>query len=435
MATNETPLVDWPPRAPRMQILRPDGPLSSDYVAPAPDDADAPNDADSGLRIDEEARAFPVVHVLEGDAPAPPSLLADGLLLDRDINLFAGNGGSGKSAVLFAIAVSVALGRPVFGTLHVRRPGPVLLVLPEDGESVARMMLDAFVEGIGLEADLRALLAQRLVMIRDDTVVRLTCDTARIGATAREHGAVLVALDPLSNLLAGASERDEDVATPIANAIRRNICWGAGASVLLTHHNRKPGKDVDADAPTTAADVRGSGGWVNSARLAFAISKRQGRVTMHDIKGNRLAQGSLRYDLELDVTADPENKARWLSYRITDANAGAASVSLTPGVGRQVNENERRALASLDDRHEPGRRVSWSEWTKTSGLKHDTLKSIKTRLLDARMIEALPAGQHRNGGKLYNYSISGTGRMALDTGWTADSKGEKNERVRGCDEG
>jgi hypothetical protein len=49
----------------------------------------------------------------------------------------------------------------------------------------------------------------------------------------------------------------------------------------------------------------------------------------------------LRHELNLSITPDPKNAAHWISRRITDANHGAMSESLTPGIGRGVNANER----------------------------------------------------------------------------------------------
>lgn len=91
---------------------------------------------------------FPTFCVLEGEAPEPPGMLVGDLLVDADVNVWAGTGGAAKTVTALAVAIGVALGRPVFGTLPVHRIGPVLIVAPEDGCAEVRMMLDALVAGM-----------------------------------------------------------------------------------------------------------------------------------------------------------------------------------------------------------------------------------------------------------------------------------------------
>lgn len=373
------------------------------------------------------ARPFRTVAVMCGDPPAPPRMLVTNFLVDRDVNLLAGVGGVGKSPLMLHTALCVALGRAPFNTLTLGRAGGVLMVLPEDGEAVARMMLDAMSESMDLNDDDRALLRTRLHMIGDDERVNLLSDATRLADTALEHEAVLVCCDPIRNLLGGAAENDNDVAGVVVDSLRREVCRRAGAAVLLSHHLRKPGKDSAVEAEPTRYDVRGGGGWVDGSRLTLGVRKTGTRITVTSMKSNRVAN-DLRHELELTIDAAPDNAAQWLRCAITDTNAGSMggpSQTLTPGIGRPINANERLALEAIDDRYEPGRRVPISEWNRTAGLNPETLKSIKNRLLKAGLAEAIPAGQHRNGGKTYSYAITDRGREALETGVV------KGERVRG----
>jgi hypothetical protein len=361
---------------------------------------------------------FPVVRVLEGDAPTPSSELVSDLILDRDVNLWAGHGGSAKTVAALTVAVCVAVGRPVFGTRTVNRTGTVLLVVPEDGHPGARMIIDAIAEGLGLNAEERALCTLRLIMITDDTSVNLARDADRLAETALEHEAVLVVLDPLRNLIGGEAENDNDVAGACIDSLRREVCRRAGAAVLLNHHNRKPGKD-SGDTSSSAHETRGAGGWVNGARLVFNVAKKEERVTMTCTKANRVSS-QLKHELKLSIESHSENKAHWLRCTLSDANAGTTSETLTPGVGRALNTNELAALSCLNDEHEPGKRWSWSAWVEESGISHpSTLKSIKKRFLDARLIVAAEAGAHRNGGKTYYYHLSDFGRAVLARGGNA----------------
>lgn len=369
---------------------------------------------------ENEVESFPTVRLLEGEAPQPPQMLVEKGNLDRDINLRAGHGGSAKTVLTLTEAVGIALGIPVYGSLQVYRPGPVLLVAPEDGQGGTRMMLDAIIEGHGLNATDRKILAERIFMVPDTVLVNLATDAKRLRKTALEREAVAVFVDPVANVIAGVDENDNARVSAICDVLRRELCWGAEVSTTLNHHNRKPGKDGLRDSVATEHDIRGAGAWVNSSRLAFGVSKKANRITMTLLKGNRLKTGT-RHELDLAIDADAKNEAHWLSCRVTDSNAGAASPDFTPGKGRPLNNNERAALDCLDDRNEPDRRLSYSGWQKASELLPATFQSIRTRLIDAGLAQALATGRSaRNGGTEYAYLITPQGRTALASGWAHD---------------
>jgi hypothetical protein len=367
---------------------------------------------------------FAVVRVLEGEAPDPPAVLVADLLVAADVNEWVGFGGAYKTVLALVTVVCVALGRDVFGSLTVRRSGPVLLVCPEDGQAAVRMMLDAIIEGLELDADDRARLAVRLVMVVDDAVVNLGTDTRKLMRTAQAHGAVLVLLDPLRNLLGGGDENDNALAGACLDALRRDVCREAGAAVLINHHSRKPGKDAGPDMGATAHDARGASAWIAGARLVFGVTAKGGRVTLRALKANRL-RSDQRHELIVAIDADPENAAHWLSVTVTDANAGARSEGFTPGVGRDLNPNERATLAALDDAQEPNLRLSYSGWSDASGLKPDTWKTVRARLLKGGLCDAIATGKKtRTGGAEYAYAITERGRRALASGAVSDTENE-----------
>jgi hypothetical protein len=364
--------------------------------------------------------AFQLKRLLDGDPPPPPEEHIRQLTLMRDVTLFGGHGDAGKSTLLFTVAVvtvvaSVA-GRLLFGSLPVYRPGPVVLVVPEDGEGIARHHVDAIAVGLELTDEEQAVLARDLYIVADTRRTNLMTDCAALGEMAEGIGAVALIGDPLGNLIGAESENDEHVAQLVCDNLRRYIAW-RGVAVIVAGHLRKPARDAGSTS-ADANDFKGSVGWPNHARQVWTVSKPKGSdaITLRLVKANRLRTG-IEHHLRLAIEAEPDNEAHWLSCRLTDANLGAASIALTAGVGRPLNLNEQAALRCLDDQHEPGRRVSWSEWVSTSALKADTLKSIKSRLLGAGLAHAHEAGTHRNGGKLYAYAITDRGRSALENGW------------------
>jgi len=357
---------------------------------------------------------LPVVRILEGDAPTPPGMLVDDLVLDGDINLLAGGGGAFKSVVVLLIAICVALGRPVWDSLTVHRSGRVLLVCPEDGEAIVRMVLDAIIAGLNLDASDRATLRDRLVMVCDTKLVNLTTDTGLLRRTALEYEAVLVVLDPLRNLLVGADESDNSVASVCVDALRRDVCRLAGAAVLINAHIRKPSRDNGPDTTATVFDLRGASAWANGARLVFGASAQGNRVTLRGLKANRL-KADLRHELLVEIEVDPDDKARWRSCTVADANAGARSEGYTPGIGRALNSNERSALGALDDTFEPGRLFSHSGWLTASGIASEgTFRHTKDRLIRAGLACAVPTGKRSPvGGAGYSYSLTDEGRSIL----------------------
>jgi hypothetical protein len=78
---------------------------------------------------------------LIADAGRLPPMLVDRLLPDHSLFLLTGKPKAGKSFLALDIADSISRGAPVFGQLHVSRPGPVLYLAMEDGKpEIARRL-------------------------------------------------------------------------------------------------------------------------------------------------------------------------------------------------------------------------------------------------------------------------------------------------------
>jgi hypothetical protein len=360
----------------------------------------------------DSARALPAPFLLEGDTPPPVREHVEQMLIANDVNLFAGPGGSGKSTVLQHVAACVAIGRPVFGTLRVHQAGPVLLVVPEDGFAVVRVGMEAIIEALNPTDVERATLAKHLRIVPDQIEVGLPRDARKLGYTVAETGAVLLLLDPLANLIGDQDENARGVATLVISALREHVCRAALCTVLMSHHTRKPPKERGTSDPDRN-DVSGNSGWVNGSRAVWGVTKKGNRITLASWKANR-TRGDGRHELDLEVETDPENKAHWLRCDLRDANAGATSEALTPGVGRSLNANELAALTVLDDQHEPGLRLSFSQWCKRSGINDRTFQDVRTRLLSAGLADAFGTGKKaRSGAPEFVYSITADGRRVL----------------------
>lgn len=363
---------------------------------------------------------FTIKRLLEGEPPSPPELAVDQFLLAADINVFGGDGGAGKSTSSCHLAISMITGRPLFGSLNVRRKGPVVMIVPEDGEAVVRHHVAALMEGWQepLTSEERAAVVRDLHILGDSRPVNLISDTAELAKAISAIGPVLVIADPIASLIGGENEDSEGVAIAVCDNVRRHLCRPTGIAVIFAGHLRKPGRD--GGDIVTVNDLKGSKGWSNHSRMVWLVSKPKGGdvITFRRAKANRLQIG-VEYQAKLQIEADPENAAHWLRCSLTDVNLGAASQSYTPGVGRAINDNERRALEALDDKHEPGLRLSYSAWLSQSGISSgNTFKGIRGRLLDAGLATAIPTGKKtRTGGLEYAYAISEGGRSALIHGW------------------
>jgi hypothetical protein len=364
-------------------------------------------------------RRFSLRRLMQGEAPAAPALLVEQLLLDADLNVLGGGGGAGKSTIAQSISICTILGRPVFGTRAIRRPGPVVLLVPEDGEAVARHHCEAIAASMNLTADERRTLERDLHIIGDERPMNLLTDTPELRELITPVRPSLFVADPLGNLLGGADENDQRVAAAVCDNLRREIARPLSTAILIAGHLRKPGRETDPSIAADVSDFKGSVGWTNHARMVWTVTKPKDGdlITLRLVKSNRIRTGT-EHQITVAIEADADNEAHWRSCRLTDANLGAASVSLTPGVGRAINANERKMLEALVDAAEPERRVSRSEWLKLSGLKTDTWKTIKNRLHSAGLTNAEVVGVNRNGkSKTYNYGITEKGARALETGW------------------
>ena len=371
--------------------------------------ARAPEGEASGRPVLEP---FPTIHFLEGEPAPPPLLHVERLLLAENLNLFAGPKGSGKTPVLLTLAVHAALGTACFGTLAVNRPGPVVLVVPEDGQDFARTAVDAIAHGLELSPDERAVLTQRLTLVPDTVRMDLVRDVRRLRRTAEDCGAVLLVLDPLKRLLPGSDENDNSVADAVAGELLSEICRGAGCTIAAAMHDRKPGRE-DADADPSMHSIRGASAWYSAARMIFKVSQNTAARTirLHCAAANRVRPDDQHHTLRLAITAEPDNPAAWTSCALSDVDDGS-SASLTPGIGRPLKESERSALRVLED--EPDTALSWSQWRSRSGLIDRTFGYVKARVQKAGLVESVPTGKRApGGGQVHVYKITPAGRNAL----------------------
>lgn len=205
--------------------------------------------------------------------------------------ILAGEGGAGKTRLAVQLAVSVAAGRPWLDCSTPAGGAPVLLVLAEEGEASLRRRVvrarEALALGEGTRAD-----AVRAAVNANLRCLSLAGEDARVMAPGPGRGALaetgigsrlralageirpaLVVLDPLSMLAPDDAEKDAAAASAMVRWLRW-ISEDTGATVLLTHHVRKPDKG-DVGALTQHA-IRGSSGLTAAARWALGLWREVG---------------------------------------------------------------------------------------------------------------------------------------------------------------
>ena len=181
-------------------------------------------------------------------------------------------GGTGKTAYAVAVALSVALGRPLLDE-PVHAPGPVWIYNLEDPrDELLRRVQAALIAHRVRPADLAGRLFldsgrdRPLVVaarLPDGGVVAMPVVEELI-AELRRRGVQLLVVDPFVKSHRLEENRNEQV--DFAAALWARVADAAGCAVLLVHHFRKGGIAGDADA------FRGASALVDAARAAVSLS-------------------------------------------------------------------------------------------------------------------------------------------------------------------
>ena len=292
------------------------------------------------------------------------------------ITLLDGDPGMGKSLLAINIAACVSTGQPMPDGAPGKQ-GNVILIAPEDA---AEDTIKPRVEAAGGDPS-RVLLLDNVedLDIRDTKKINiherpfsLARDLKILEAAIKQTNTMLVVLDPLMALLGRSidSSRDQDireVLTPLAQVAERTAC-----AILIIRHLNKGSSDNIL--------YRGSGsiGIIAVARIGLLVAHdpddEQKRV-FATIKNNlsKIAP-NLSYQI-----AENERGAPYIEW--LGENHHATSTLLRPGSNQSYERQE--ILRVLKDASAP---LDAKEIAEQTGLKYESLRSILSRMQDAKEI-------------------------------------------------
>jgi RecA-family ATPase len=202
--------------------------------------------------------------------PASPTFVWDGLVPRGEVTLLSGHGEAGKTFIGLMLAISVALGRPMFG-IAVERSRAVFVSLEDDGNKIRwRISLICKVW------DIDPLNLDGWLTVLDGTEYPEMYVALNIDAG-------LIVIDNASDAFAG----DENIRTMVRTFLRslKKIAKTSnGGVVLLSHVNRETAKGGFNDKE----GYSGNTAWHNSvrSRLFLKKDKQTGLLTLSQEKSN-----------------------------------------------------------------------------------------------------------------------------------------------------
>lgn len=267
----------------------------------------SPDDGPLDLELSEDASGKPVaVCLLRAPASAPIAWPVPGILL-RDINIVAGEAGSGKSTAILAILAAVAGGYPVFGRFPVGEGRPCLHVSEEDDRDVNLNRVEALVQGHGWDRE--RVLGNLYLHALDGVLLDETDWQLHLAREAQAIGAAVVAFDPTAATMKGNAERNPEI-KPVIQFGRALV--RAGHAVLFGHHVAKPSEQRQQKAHRVLGGVE----WFNGARMVWWAERRDTGMVLECLKSSRTRRPD-PLELVRTVRTDPANEAVWLEATMT----------------------------------------------------------------------------------------------------------------------
>lgn len=248
-------------------------------------------------RIGPSADLPRVVDLFEWAAAkaTPPRFIVEGFLLEGEVTIGGGHGGSGKSHAALSQALSISHGLDWFGVPTQRRK--VGYVSFEDKREVMHWRVSCAAGAIGLKWPnlvkdgyfnfIDASNVAEPLMVEERGVAKPTTVYEWLKACVAELGLQVLVIDGASDAF-GGNENSRPQVRAFVRALRRLIP-DDGAVLLLVHVDKNTAKNSE-----TSQGYSGSTAWNNSVRVRWYIRQEPGSETstLEVQKSNHAAIGT-----------------------------------------------------------------------------------------------------------------------------------------------
>jgi RecA-family ATPase len=197
--------------------------------------------------------------------------LVPGLIPSRNVTLFSGDGGTGKSLLALQLAVSVAAGRPWLGR-EVADVGPAIFITAEDEKDEVKRRTANIIKPLelrfrdlpGLHVDSLAGEDALLAVETRDGGLAATPLFAELETMAARISPRLIVLDTSADIF-GANENDRAKVRGFVGMLRRVALVNDCAVVLLSHPS--------LTGMSSGSGISGSTSWNNSVRSRLYLAR------------------------------------------------------------------------------------------------------------------------------------------------------------------
>ena len=222
----------------------------------------------------------------------PNNLLGNRWLCRGGSCLFVGQSGIGKSSLALQMAVTWALGKPVFGVKPVK-PLKSLLIQAENDLGDVSEMLQGTLGGLGIKTaqEATSALQGRLAVVAEAVQTGEEFANA-VRHLVAKHKPDLVWLDPLLSFI-GDDVSKQDVCSYFLRNLLNPIAHETGVVWMMMHHTPKPSTDPKSKSGWNSTDHSyagtGSSELTNWARAVCVLqaTKDEGRFVLRMAKRNK----------------------------------------------------------------------------------------------------------------------------------------------------
>lgn len=197
--------------------------------------------------------------------------LADKLIPAGAITILSGPPASYKTWVILHMALCVAKGEPLFGEFKTNQGG-VLVIDEENGQRLLQERLYM----LSATADLPVFFTEQPGFVLNDKNVALAL------RNCKAHSIKLIIIDSLVRVHASDENSSGDMSA-VFKQLKRFAT--KGITVLVTHHNRKPG----VNSGGVSNEMRGSSDILASVDCHIGMKRKDKILTLHQTK-NRYAE-------------------------------------------------------------------------------------------------------------------------------------------------